>query len=147
MQMYVHQQYTGTKKERKKLHRVDECACVCVCVLSHSVIPNSLQLPGLYPSMLLCPRDFPGKNTGVGCHFFLPRIFPTQGSNPCLLHWQADSLPLIHQGSQRVKDDAINLVFHHVPSNSIFVFVRGPQLCSVLNVFQKQTTKSLGWCG
>ena len=30
------------------------------------------------------------------------RIFPTQGSNPrplCLLHWQADSLPLHHLGS------------------------------------------------
>ena len=28
-------------------------------------------------------------------------IFPDQGSNPCLLHWQADSLPLSHQGSPR----------------------------------------------
>ena len=26
-------------------------------------------------------------------------IFPDQGSNPCLLHWQADSLPLSQQGS------------------------------------------------
>ena len=26
-------------------------------------------------------------------------IFPDQGSNLCLLHWQADSLPLSHQGS------------------------------------------------
>ena len=26
-------------------------------------------------------------------------IFPNQGSNPCLLHWPADSLPLAHQGS------------------------------------------------
>ena len=26
-------------------------------------------------------------------------IFPDQGLNPCLLHWQADSLPLGHQGS------------------------------------------------
>ena len=25
--------------------------------------------------------------------------FPDQGSNPCLLHWQADSQPLCHQGS------------------------------------------------
>ena len=36
--------------------------------------------------------DSPGKNTGVGCHFLLQGIFPTQGSNPsllCLLHWQA----------------------------------------------------------
>ena len=50
---------------------------------------------------LLCPRDFPGKNTGVGCHFLL-KIFPTQGSNPHflhLLHWQVDSLPLSHLGS------------------------------------------------
>ena len=29
--------------------------------------------------------DFPGKNTGVGCHFLLQGIFPTQGSNPNLL--------------------------------------------------------------
>ena len=28
---------------------------------------------------------FPGKNTGVGCHFLFQGPFPTQGSNPCLL--------------------------------------------------------------
>ena len=39
--------------------------------------------------------------TGVDCHF-LQGIFPTQGSNPaCLLHRQADSLPLNHLGSPR----------------------------------------------
>ena len=39
--------------------------------------------------MLLCSWDFPGKNTGVGCHILLRGTFPTQGSNPsvlCLLH-------------------------------------------------------------
>ena len=36
----------------------------------------------------------------MGCHALLQGIFPTQGSNPCLLclldllHWQVDSLPL-----------------------------------------------------
>ena len=30
--------------------------------------------------------DSPGKNTGVGCRFLLQGIFPTQGSNPGLLH-------------------------------------------------------------
>ena len=30
--------------------------------------------------------DFPGKNTGVKCHFLFQCIFPTQGSNPHLLH-------------------------------------------------------------
>ena len=31
-------------------------------------------------------EDSPGKNTGVGCHALLQGIFPTQGSNPGLLH-------------------------------------------------------------
>ena len=35
-------------------------------------------------------------------------IFPDQGSNPCPLHWQADSQPLCHQGSP---DTSIFLVY------------------------------------
>ena len=58
---------------------------VCVCV-SHSVVLNSLQTHGLQPTRLLCPWDFPGKDTGVGCHFLLQGIFPTHGLNPGLLH-------------------------------------------------------------
>ena len=45
---------------------------------------------------LLCPWNFPGKNTRANCHFILQRIFPTQGLNLhllSLLHWQVDSLP------------------------------------------------------
>ena len=41
-----------------------------------------------------CPWGFPGKNTGVDCHFLLQEIFLTQGLNPSLLHflhWHADS--------------------------------------------------------
>ena len=53
---------------------------------------------------LLCPLDFPGKNTGVGCHSPLsPADLPNPGveSIPlCLLHWQADSLLLSHQRSR-----------------------------------------------
>ena len=47
----------------------------------------------LYPTRLLCPWNSPGKNTGVGCHFLLQGIFPTQGWNPRLPAWQVDSLP------------------------------------------------------
>ena len=74
--------------------------CVCVCVLV-SVVSDSLQPIDCSPPGLqwLCPLDFPGKNTGVGCYILLHGIFLTQGSNPCLLHWQADSLSLSHQGS------------------------------------------------
>ena len=63
------------------------------------VMSNSLWPYQLEPARLLCPLDFLGKNTGVGCHFLLQGIFPTQGLNLrllWLLHWQADSLPLSH---------------------------------------------------
>ena len=32
----------------------------------------------------------------MGFHFLLQGIFPTQGLNPCLLHWQVNSLLLSH---------------------------------------------------
>ena len=70
------------------------------CVFNLSVVSRSLQPCALWPARLLCPWDFPGKNTGVGC--LLQGIFLTQGSNPCLLclqHWLVDSLPLSHLGS------------------------------------------------
>ena len=54
-----------------------------------------------------CLWDFPGKNTGVGCHFLLQGIFLTQGSNPRLLHWQADPLPLSHLGSRQLQQGVL----------------------------------------
>ena len=45
------------------------------------------------PARLLCPRDSPGKDTGVGRHALLQEIFLTQGLNLhllCLLHWQGN---------------------------------------------------------
>ena len=35
-----------------------------------------------------------GLSYSAACGIFLPQV-----SNPCLLHWQEDSLPLSHQGS------------------------------------------------
>ena len=67
----------------------------------------SLRSQGLQPARHLCPQDSPGKDTGLGCHSLLQGIFPTQGSNPCLLwfmHWQADSLLLSHLGSTHCFD-------------------------------------------
>ena len=71
--------------------------CVCASGRAWSCLtvchPMDCSLPGF-----LCPGDSPGKNTGVGCHSLLQWIFPTQGSNLCLWHWQVDSLPLSHLG-------------------------------------------------
>ena len=43
--------------------------------------------------------DSPGKNTGVGCQVLPQGIFPTQGSNPGLLHCRQILYHLGHQGS------------------------------------------------
>ena len=63
-------------------------------LFSCSVLSDSLQPHGLEPVRLLCSWDSPGKNTGMDCRFLLQGIFPSQGSNPCLLlgrwildHW------------------------------------------------------------
>ena len=69
---------------------------------NRSVVSESLRPHALLPTRLLCPWDFPGKKTGVGCHFLLQGIFPTQGLNLGLLslvYWQVDYLLLSHHGS------------------------------------------------
>ena len=77
---------------------------LCVTVgVSHTLSSATQSCPTLWPSglgptRLLCPWDFPGKNTEVCCHFLLQGILPIQGPNQhllCLLHWQADSLRLV----------------------------------------------------
>ena len=51
---------------------------------------------GLWPTRLLCPWDFSGKSTGVGYHFLLQVIFPTQGLNPDLMHCRQRLYHLSH---------------------------------------------------
>ena len=66
--------------------------------VSHSVVSNSLRPHGLSQrARLLCPWSFSGKNTEVGSHFLLQRIFPSQGSNPGLLQCMRSLYHLNHQ--------------------------------------------------
>ena len=58
-------------------------------------------MDGVTCTRLLHPWGFLGKSTGVGCHFLLQGIFPTQGSNPGLLHCRQALYHLSHQGSLR----------------------------------------------
>ena len=64
-----------------------------------SVVSNSLPPYVLQPARLLCPWDFLGKNTTVGCHALLQGNLPDPGIEPRSPTLQADSLPLSHQGS------------------------------------------------
>ena len=71
--------------------------------LQYSCLGNPIDKRGFYmqrnPMAGYSPWDFPGKSTGVGCHFFLQEIFPTQGSNPGLLHCRQILYRLSYQGS------------------------------------------------
>ena len=48
----------------------------------------------------------------MGRHFLLQGMFPTQGSNLHLLHWQVDSLPLAPPGKP-----CNNLLLHKLPQD------------------------------
>ena len=67
---------------------------LCVCASSFSHVKLFVTL-WTVPPRFLCPWNFPCKNIGAGCYFFLQRIFPTQGWNLCLLFLalQTGSLP------------------------------------------------------
>ena len=71
-----------------------------VCMHAQSL--SCVQLfatPWTVATRLLCLWNSPGKKAGVGCYFLHQGIFQTQELNPHLLLWQADSLPMSHQGS------------------------------------------------
>ena len=69
-----------------------------------------LSLVGLFVTpwttvyQVLPSLDSPGKNTGVGFHFLLQEIFPTQGLNPNLPHCSQMLYCLSHQGSHQIKE-------------------------------------------
>ena len=64
--------------------------------MSDSCEPMDSSSPG--SSVHYCP----GKDTGVGCHFLLQEIFPTQGSNSGFLHCRQILYQLSHKGRPRI---------------------------------------------
>ena len=88
---------------------------LCVCrVLSRAWL---LVTPWTAAHQAPLSMDFPGKNTGVGCHALIERIFPTQRSNPhllFLLHYRSILYPLSHQGSPTYNDPTYDFMMHLV---------------------------------
>ena len=64
--------------------------------LAYCVVLGHVRLcdPMNYSRQPPLSMDSPEENTGVGWHALLQGTFPTQGLNPSLRHWQAESLPL-----------------------------------------------------
>ena len=86
--------------ERNQQFGINICILL-VCMKGSEVAQSCPTLPphGLQLTRLLCPWNFPGKSTGVGCHFLLQGIFLTQGSNLGLPHCRQTLYLLSHQGS------------------------------------------------
>ena len=79
---------------------------VCTCELSHFSCARLFLTLWTVACQAPLSLGCSSKNTGVGCHFLLQGIFPTWGSNPCLLFLlprQADSLPLAPPGNASSK--------------------------------------------
>ena len=75
-------------------HSTGCCDALSPSVVSDSCEPMDCSLPD--PS---AHGDSPGMNTGMGCHAILQGIFPTQGSNPSLLHYRQSLYQLSYQGT------------------------------------------------
>ena len=87
------------------IHSLNLVSCsLCACVHACSVVSNSFRPHGLWPTRLLCPWNFLGKNTGMGCHFLFRGSFRPRDRThvSCVLLWPAESLTLHHLGSQAV---------------------------------------------
>ena len=54
---------------------------MCACQVT-SVVSDSLQHYGPWPTRLPWPWGFPGKNSEVGCHSFLQGDLPDPGTKP-----------------------------------------------------------------
>ena len=79
--------------EKSSIERLKSESC--------SIVSDSLQPHGLWPTRLLSPRDSPGKNTGVGCHDLLQGISPTWlvvfscaslAETQVFSHWSAETM-------------------------------------------------------
>ena len=88
-------QSTGPQKSQTQLSNCVYAKSLQSCPTLCDAMDCSLPVSSVH-------GDSQGKNTGVGCHALLQRIFPTQRLNlrlPWLLHWGVNSLWISHQGS------------------------------------------------
>ena len=94
------------------------------CSLVAQLYLTLSRLHELKPTRLLCPWCFPDKNTRVGCHFLLQGIFSTQGSKPCLLHQQVNSLPLSTWEAPLYTDHTVKTSQFYLESLSVDCWVK-----------------------
>ena len=117
-------------------------ACVCVCVwVAQSCL--TLRPHGLQPTRLLCPKDFRGKDTEMGCLFLLQGIFLTQGWNPALLHCRQILYHLSYEGNPKPWQSEVKclvmLGLWRTMLTSLSTFTVTHQWLSSVKTFQKKS--------
>ena len=80
---WVYTVSSGSKRVQDLMCHQGLQLCLPVCSVTESW--PALAIPCTVARCALLAWNFSHKNTGVGCHFFLQEIFPTQGLNPPLL--------------------------------------------------------------
>ena len=81
---------------------VIECYMYLLLLLFGGLVAKScptLATPWTVACQAPLSMGFSGKNSGVDCHFLLQGIFPTQESNPGLLHCRQTLYQLSYEGS------------------------------------------------
>ena len=91
--------------------------------LSRSVVSTLGSVMGCSPPGSSVHGDSPGKNTGVGCHALLQRIFASKGSNPGLLHCRWILHCLSHRGCEMYYTD-----IPHAPGLRVHLLMQGTWL-------------------
>ena len=96
--------YKNLKAWEKKNHchyslldQLSHGNCACMLTQSRPTLCDPADCSQQAPPLSAESRQ----DTGGGCPFLLQGIFLTHGLNPCLFHWQVDSLLLSHLGSPK----------------------------------------------
>ena len=128
---------------------------MCVCWVIH--LCPTLWHFGLKPTRLLCPWNFPGKNTGLDCHSLLQGNFLIQGSNPhpVLPALQVDSFTTESSGKPHLIYNVVQSPSHvwffattwseaHKMSLSLTIFWSLPQFMSIAPMIS--SSHLILWC-
>ena len=84
-----------------------------LCVLSRSVVSDSLQPRGLWPTRFLCPWEFSRQEYWSGLLCPPPGHLPNSGIEPRSPSMQADCLPSEPPGKPRLSDVSFENIFSH----------------------------------
>ena len=110
--------------------------CICGDLVAKSC--PTVVIPWM-PAMLLCPWDSPGENSGVGHHFLLQRIFPTQKSNPGLRHCRHILYLLSYERSPNLHLLTPKLPVH--PSLTVFLLTITGLFSTSISLFINKFTR------